>query len=87
MLFGRSEEMRRIDRLLALARSGQCAALLILGEPGVGKTALLASARERGESMRVLAARGVPSEADVPFAGLLELLRPLLGDLSRLPEL
>lgn len=76
----------RIDRELALARSGQCGALLVLGEPGIGKSALLEAARELGGGMRALATRGAPSEADIPFAGLLELLRPLLGDLDGLPE-
>ncbi len=86
MLLGRADEFERIDRLLATARAGQSGALLVVGEPGIGKTALLAAARERSESMRVLAARGVSSETEVAFAGLLELLRPLLGDLSGVPE-
>jgi DNA-binding CsgD family transcriptional regulator len=86
VLFGRSGAFERIDRLLASARSGQSGVLLILGEPGIGKTALLEVARERGEGMRTLATRGVPSEADIPFAGLLELLRPLLSGLDGLPE-
>ena len=86
MLLGRADEFERIDRLLASARAGQCGALLVVGEPGIGKTALLAAARERSESMRVLAARGVSSETEVAFAGLLELLRPLLGDLSGVPD-
>jgi AAA ATPase domain len=86
VLFGRSGAFERIDRLLASARAGQSGAMLILGEPGIGKTALLEVARARGEAMQVLATRGVPSEADIPFAGLLELLRPLLGGLDGLPE-
>jgi DNA-binding CsgD family transcriptional regulator len=86
VLFGRSGVLERIDRLLASARIGHCGALLILGEPGIGKTALLEVVREQGGAMRTLATRGVPSEADIPFAGLLELLRPLLGDLAGVPE-
>ena len=86
MFFGRSVELERIERLLARARSGQCSVLLILGDPGIGKTALLEATRERAVAMRVLAARGIPSETDIPFAGLLELLRPLLGDVGGLPE-
>ena len=58
---------------------------MIRGEPGIGKTALLQYAIAQAESMRVLTARGVEFEADVPFAGLSELLQPALGRLDRLP--
>ncbi len=86
-LFGRAEECARIDRLLADARTGSSGVLVVGGEPGIGKTALLghAEARARTAGMTVLAARGVESEAQVPFGGLLELLRPALGALERLP--
>lgn len=86
MIFGRFIELERIDQVFARARSGHCAALLVLGEPGIGKTALLGTARVRAGAMIVLAARGVPSEADIPFAGLLDLVRPLLGRLSSIPD-
>src|SRR5205085_9149644 len=60
---------------------------VLAGEPGIGKTALLAYAEERARAaeMRILRARGIESEARVPFAGLLELLRPALGALDRIP--
>jgi ATP/maltotriose-dependent transcriptional regulator MalT len=48
----------------------------VRGEAGIGKTALLADARERATHMRVLAARGIESESELPFAGLHQLLRP-----------
>ncbi len=88
VLLGRAEECARIDRLLADARTGSSAVLVVGGEPGIGKTALLeqAKARAREADMTVIAARGVESEAQVPFGGLLELLRPVLGALERLPE-
>jgi len=60
---------------------------VIRGEPGMGKTALLEYAVEHAESMRVLSARGVEFEADVPFAGLSELLQPALGKLDRLTKI
>ena len=87
-LVGRTEECARVDRLLAEARTGSSAVLVVGGEPGIGKTALLehARARARAAGMTVIAARGVESEAQVPFAGLLELLRPALGALELLPE-
>lgn len=59
--------------------------LALVGEAGIGKTALLDDAAALGDGMQVLRARGVESEADVPFAGLLELLRPALGALDRVP--
>ena len=59
--------------------------LALVGEAGVGKSALLSHAVEQSAGMTLLRARGIESEALVPFAGLLELLRPLLGMLDRIP--
>ena len=70
--------MRRVPRV-----SG---ALVLRGEAGIGKSALLEDARERAGDMQVLAARGVESEAELPFAGLHQLLRPALGHVERLPQ-
>jgi DNA-binding CsgD family transcriptional regulator len=86
VLLGRVAECAQVDRLLAAAQGGTSGALLIRGDPGVGKTALLRYAAGRGEHMTVLAARGVEAEADVPFSGLLELLRPILPCLERIPR-
>jgi len=61
--------------------------MVIRGEPGMGKTALLEYAVGHSPSMRVLAARGVEFEADVPFAGLHDLLHSALGLLNRLPPI
>ena len=58
----------------------------LVGEPGIGKSSLLDSLAARAAGMRVLRARGIESEAQVPFAGLLELLRPALGSLNRIPR-
>jgi len=85
VLLGRGPEQARIDRALADARRGVSSALVIRGEPGIGKTALLGQAAARSHGMRVLRARGVEFEADVPFAGLHELLRPTFGLLDRIP--
>jgi DNA-binding CsgD family transcriptional regulator len=87
VLFGREPELRAIDQALAAARLGKSSRLVIRGEPGIGKTALLEYAVDQSGSMRVLSARGVEFEADVPFAGLHELLRPALGLLDRLPQI
>src|SRR4051794_2000159 len=85
MLLGRDEERLALDRLLAEARDGRSGVLALVGEPGIGKTALLDHVAERAEGMRVLRARGVESEAEVPFAGLAELLRPALAALDAIP--
>jgi DNA-binding CsgD family transcriptional regulator len=86
VLVGRDPERGEIERVFARARAGSSAALGLVGESGIGKTALLGYARERASGMRVLQARGIESEAEVPFASLLELIRPALGMLTRLPE-
>src|SRR5215510_14319637 len=77
--------MARIDRALADARIGVSSVLLVRGEAGIGKSSLLRYALQEAGGMRVLSARGVEFEADVPFAGLHELLRPALEVLDRLP--
>jgi DNA-binding CsgD family transcriptional regulator len=84
-MLGRDAERAAIERLLADARVGTSGALVVSGEPGIGKSTLLAHAAASAREMRVLAARGVEAEASIPFAGLLELLRPVLGFIDSLP--
>ena len=86
MLLGRDHERHEVEQALAGARSGTSATLALLGEPGIGKTALLDYAAERATGMQVLRARGIESEAQIPFGSLLELLRPALGMLDAIPE-
>ena len=86
MLFGRDVERGRVGALVEAARSSRSGALILRGEAGVGKTALLEDARERARDMQVLAARGVEAESELPFAGLHQLVRPALHLLERLPE-
>ena len=86
MLVGRAAELAQIDALLATARVGSGGALVVRGDPGIGKSALLAYAETQGAPMRVLHARGVEAEAELAFSGLYELLRPLLELLSEIPE-
>jgi DNA-binding CsgD family transcriptional regulator/tetratricopeptide (TPR) repeat protein len=85
-LFGREREIRVIEALLD-GVSDRGGALLIRGEPGVGKTAILEAAKSRWATreMPVLGATGVPSETNLPFAGLYELLRPIIERTERLP--
>ena len=74
VLRGRSDELRALDRLLEAARGGQSSALVIRGEPGVGKTALLDYVAERASGLRVARVGGVESESGFAFAGLQQLL-------------
>jgi DNA-binding CsgD family transcriptional regulator len=86
MLVGRGSECSRIDQLLADARHSQAGTLVLRGEAGIGKTALLAYAEERAAGMTVLHARGIESEAELAFSGLLEIARPILGALPSIPK-
>jgi DNA-binding CsgD family transcriptional regulator len=86
MLHGRRAECDALDRLLADARRSRSGVLVVRGEAGVGKSALLGHAAGRADGMAVLRAGGVESEAELPFAALHQLLRPVLGLAGRLPD-
>jgi DNA-binding CsgD family transcriptional regulator/tetratricopeptide (TPR) repeat protein len=85
VLVGRSAERHRIESLLAAARTGSSGVLVLHGDAGIGKSALLEYAREQAGDMTLLAVSGVESEARLAFAGLTELLRPVAEELSHLP--
>jgi DNA-binding CsgD family transcriptional regulator len=86
MLLGREQERLEIGDALARARSGASTVIALVGEPGIGKTALLDETAQRAAGMRLLRARGIESEAHIPFGSLLELVRPALVMLDKLPE-
>jgi DNA-binding CsgD family transcriptional regulator len=86
MLIGRSAETAAIDRLLAAAREGSSGVLVVRGDPGIGKSALLGYAVERAEGMTVLRGVGIESESELPFAALHQILRPVLDRVGSLPE-
>src|SRR5215216_4491467 len=86
MLFGRQTECAELERDLDAARRGRSAALVIEGEAGVGKTTLIEHARSRALGFRVLACGGVEMEAELPYAGILALLRPVLHLRDAMPE-
>jgi DNA-binding CsgD family transcriptional regulator/tetratricopeptide (TPR) repeat protein len=85
-LVGRDAELAAIRGLLGAARRGQGAALVLHGEPGIGKSTLLDAAAESAEGMTVLRCAGVESETELAFAGLHQLVWPLLDQLDHLPE-
>ncbi len=84
-LRGRKQQCRALDGLLADVRAGRSRALVVRGEPGIGKTALLDYAAETAPDFRVARAEGVESEMELPFAALHQLCGPVLGRLGRLP--
>jgi DNA-binding CsgD family transcriptional regulator len=86
MLLGRQEECARIDLLLTEAKTGMSRALVLAGDPGVGKSALIDYANERAAGMTLLLTRGVESESELAFSGLADLLRPVLDRLERIPR-
>jgi DNA-binding CsgD family transcriptional regulator len=85
VLHGRRVEREVLDRLLEAVRGGQSRVLVVSGEPGVGKTALLQSAIEAASGFRVARAVGVESEMELAFAALQQLCAPMLDRLDRLP--
>src|SRR3954469_12685145 len=86
VLLGRASEREALDRLLENVRGGQSAVLVVRGEAGVGKTALLHHGAQQAAGFRVARIAGVESEMELPFAGLHQLCAPMLGRLDALPE-
>ncbi len=84
MIVGRETERARLRTLLDEARRGRTGVLVAVGDPGIGKTALLDDLCAEASFTRVLRATGVESESTVPFAGLDAVLRPLVDLLPRL---
>ena len=85
MLHGRDVETARLVALIEDARDGTAGSVVVHGEPGVGKSALLAEVLSRVTDVRVLRTQGLESESPLAFAALHRLLRPVLGLAERLP--
>src|SRR3712207_1842879 len=85
VLLDRVAECQVLDRLLANVRGGQSAVLVVRGEAGAGKTALLQYCEQQASGFRVVRLGGVESEMELPFAALHQLCAPLLGRLDTLP--
>jgi DNA-binding CsgD family transcriptional regulator len=83
---GRSGERKALDELLATARRGRSEVLVIRGEAGIGKTALLRYAARQAAGFRVMEVRGVEAEMELPFAGTHQLCAPILDTLGGLPR-
>ena len=85
-LTGRGAERGMLDQFVEAIRAGESRALVLSGEPGVGKTALLEYLAEQAAECRVLRATGVQSEMELAFAALHQLCSPILNNLDGLPE-
>src|SRR4051794_2444761 len=85
-LRGRGDVCARLDALLEAARADRGGALLLHGEAGMGKTALLEYVIGSASALTVIRAAGIESEMELPFAGLHQLCAPLLDRLERVPD-
>ncbi|MET8285644.1 AAA family ATPase [Streptomyces sp. NPDC005132] len=84
-LRGRGQEKAALEQALDMARAGSSAVLVLRGEAGIGKTALLGYAASRADGFRTAVVAGVESEMELPFASLQQLCAPHLGRLEGLP--
>src|SRR5439155_1211254 len=84
-LVGRRRECELLEKLLESARAGRGAVLVVHGEPGVGKTALLDYVVQKGDSFRIARTVGVEGEIELPFAALQQLCAPILALRMGLP--
>jgi len=85
-LVGRRAECGMLDRLAEAVCAGQSRALVLCGDPGVGKTALLEHLVREATDCKVVQIAGVESEMELAFAGLHQLCAPLLAGLDDLPD-
>jgi DNA-binding CsgD family transcriptional regulator len=84
-LLGRRSECETLDRLVVGVRAGRGQVLVLRGESGIGKTALLEYLRDRASGCRIARVAGIESEMELAFAGLQQVCAPLLGGVERLP--
>ena len=86
MFLGRGTEAARICHLIAHAGTGASAVLVIRGQPGIGKSALIGHAHAQAGPARVLHTRATEVESEIPYAHLADLLRPVKDAISDIPE-
>ena len=85
-LYGRDAELAALSNLLDQARTGASGTLVLRGDPGIGKTALVTHVTAAADGFRVIRVAGIEEESELPFAGLHLLLRPVLDRVSALPD-
>lgn len=86
MLIGRAAERAAVGELLRQARDGRSGTLVVRGEAGIGKSAILDHAVELAQGFRILRVTGIESEMEFAFAALQQLCGPIIGHLDRLPD-
>lgn len=86
LLVGRRDQQRILAQLLERVRGGSSGVLVLHGEAGIGKTALLVDVRHQASDLRVIALSGAESELELAYAGIQQLCAPLLGQIDRLPD-
>jgi DNA-binding CsgD family transcriptional regulator len=85
VLVGRGAECTVVDRLLRQVRGGRSGSLVVRGQPGIGKSAILGYAAKSAQGFRVLQVTGIESEMELAFAALQQLCAPLTDHLGQLP--
>jgi DNA-binding CsgD family transcriptional regulator len=85
-LVGRDAELQKLEELLGTVRAGGSAALVVRGEPGVGKSALVEQLVAQASGLQFIRAVGVEGEVDLPYAGLQQLCRSMTGKIDDLPK-
>jgi DNA-binding CsgD family transcriptional regulator len=85
-LHGRDAELAVLGDLLDRARDGTSGTLVLHGDPGIGKTALVTQVTAGADGFRAIRVAGIEEESELPFAGLHLLLRPVLDRISALPD-
>jgi DNA-binding CsgD family transcriptional regulator len=83
---GRDAECARLESAVSAARGGNGEAIVLVGDPGIGKTTLLRWAVARADGMTVVQAHGIESEAELPYAALVDVLGPIVHRLDALPD-
>jgi hypothetical protein len=86
MLLGRRRECEALDRLLRMTRAGHGGTILVLGEAGIGKTALLGYVVSAAEGFQVRRAVGKEAEKELPFAALQQLCAPGMAGIDQPPS-
>ncbi|MGW4245207.1 AAA family ATPase, partial [Nocardia sp. NPDC004722] len=84
-LYGREREEIRLAGVLAASRSGRGTGVVLCGDPGIGKSALLRAAVARATDFRVLRCQGIRTESELRYAALHELLLPVAARVGTLP--
>src|SRR5690242_20794644 len=85
-LVGRRDEQQQLAELCDRARTGHSGVLVVYGEPGLGKTALLADALADAEGLRTIHIGGAESEMELAYAGVQQLCGPILANIDGLPD-